>query len=131
MLSSLDGRPDDAAAQNIAANIKYRRLPRGNGPLRRSKLHLYRAICLRHQHSLRFPGPVANLDTCLHGLPQLRDSNPVQAFHYYALAKNLLIVTCNNLVACRIVGPQHELMIMSNEGVIIRVKVPAIEEEKG
>ena len=27
-----------------------------------------------------------------------------------------------NLVACRIVGPQHELMIMSNEGVVIRVK---------
>ena len=26
------------------------------------------------------------------------------------------------LVACRIVGPQHELMIMSNEGVVIRVK---------
>ena len=31
-----------------------------------------------------------------------------------------------NLVACRIVGPQHELMIMSNEGVIIRVKVKDI-----
>ena len=27
-----------------------------------------------------------------------------------------------NLVACRIVGPQHELMIMTNEGVVIRVK---------
>ena len=26
------------------------------------------------------------------------------------------------LVACRIVGPQHELMIMSNDGVVIRVK---------
>ena len=31
-----------------------------------------------------------------------------------------------NLVACRIVGPQHELMIMSNEGVMIRVKVKDI-----
>ena len=27
-----------------------------------------------------------------------------------------------NLVACRIVGPQHELMIMTSEGVVIRVK---------
>ena len=31
-----------------------------------------------------------------------------------------------NLTACRIVGPQHELMIMSNEGVMIRVKVKDI-----
>ena len=30
------------------------------------------------------------------------------------------------LVACRIVGPQHELMIMSNEGVVIRVKAKDI-----
>ena len=27
-----------------------------------------------------------------------------------------------NLVACRVVGPQHELMIVSEEGVVIRVK---------
>ena len=27
-----------------------------------------------------------------------------------------------NLVACRVVGPQHELMIVSSEGVVIRVK---------
>ena len=27
-----------------------------------------------------------------------------------------------NLVACRVVGPQHELMIVSGEGVVIRVK---------
>ena len=31
-----------------------------------------------------------------------------------------------NLVACRIVGPQHELMIMTNEGVVIRVKAKDI-----
>ena len=30
------------------------------------------------------------------------------------------------LVACRIVGPQHELMIMSNDGVVIRVKAKDI-----
>ena len=27
-----------------------------------------------------------------------------------------------NLVACRVVGPQHELMVVSEEGVVIRVK---------
>ena len=27
-----------------------------------------------------------------------------------------------SLVACRVVGPQHELMIVSEEGVVIRVK---------
>ena len=37
-----------------------------------------------------------------------------------------MTVKKGNLVACRIVGPQHELMIMSNEGVIIRVKVKDI-----
>ena len=31
-----------------------------------------------------------------------------------------------NLVACRIVGPQHELMVMTNEGVVIRVKAKDI-----
>lgn len=31
-----------------------------------------------------------------------------------------------NLVACRVVGPQHELMIVSEEGVVIRVRVTDI-----
>ncbi len=31
-----------------------------------------------------------------------------------------------NLVACRVVGPQHELMIVSEEGVVIRVKTSDI-----
>ena len=30
------------------------------------------------------------------------------------------------LAACRVVGPQHELMIVSTDGVVIRVKVPDI-----
>ena len=33
-----------------------------------------------------------------------------------------------NLSACRVVGPQHELMIVSEEGVIIRVKVKDISK---
>ena len=33
-----------------------------------------------------------------------------------------------NLAACRVVGPQHELMIVSEEGVIIRVKVRDISK---
>lgn len=33
-----------------------------------------------------------------------------------------------NLVACRVVGPQHELMIVSEEGVMIRVKSQDISE---
>ncbi|MBP3884075.1 MAG: DNA gyrase subunit A, partial [Olsenella sp.] len=31
-----------------------------------------------------------------------------------------------NLVACRVVGPQHELMVVSEEGVVIRVKTADI-----
>ena len=31
-----------------------------------------------------------------------------------------------NLVACRVVGPQHELMMVSEEGVVIRVKTSDI-----
>jgi len=33
-----------------------------------------------------------------------------------------------NLVACRVVGPQHEIMIMSEEGVVIRVKAGDISK---
>ncbi|MBS6417955.1 MAG: DNA gyrase subunit A [Olsenella uli] len=33
-----------------------------------------------------------------------------------------------NLVACRVVGPQHELMIVSEEGVVIRVKTADISK---
>ena len=33
-----------------------------------------------------------------------------------------------NLAACRVVGPQHELMIVSGDGVIIRVKVKDISK---
>lgn len=33
-----------------------------------------------------------------------------------------------NLVACRVVGPQHELMIVSEEGVVIRVKTSDISK---
>ena len=33
-----------------------------------------------------------------------------------------------NLVACRVVGPQHEIMIMSEEGVVIRVKAGEISK---
>ena len=33
-----------------------------------------------------------------------------------------------NLAACRVVGPQHELMVVSEEGVIIRVKVKDISK---
>lgn len=33
-----------------------------------------------------------------------------------------------NLAACRVVGPQHELMIVSAEGVVIRVKVKDISK---
>ncbi len=32
------------------------------------------------------------------------------------------------LVACRVVGPQHEIMIMSEEGVVIRVKAVDISK---
>uniref|UniRef100_UPI0027D97A59 DNA gyrase subunit A n=1 Tax=uncultured Parolsenella sp. TaxID=2083008 RepID=UPI0027D97A59 len=32
------------------------------------------------------------------------------------------------LAACRVVGPQHELMIVSSDGVVIRVKVPDISK---
>jgi DNA gyrase subunit A len=32
------------------------------------------------------------------------------------------------LVACRVVGPQHELMIVSSEGVMIRVKANDISK---
>ena len=32
------------------------------------------------------------------------------------------------LAACRVVGPQHELMIVSADGVVIRVKVPDISK---
>ena len=31
-----------------------------------------------------------------------------------------------NLVACRVVGPQHELMVVTEEGVVIRVKATDI-----
>ncbi len=34
-----------------------------------------------------------------------------------------------NLVACRVVGPQHEIMIMSEEGVVIRVKAGDISTQ--
>ena len=33
-----------------------------------------------------------------------------------------------NLIACRVVGPQHEIMIMSEEGVVIRVKAGDISK---
>ena len=33
-----------------------------------------------------------------------------------------------NLVACRVVGPQHDIMIMSEEGVVIRVKTGDISK---
>ena len=33
-----------------------------------------------------------------------------------------------NLAACRVVGPQHELMIVSTDGVVIRVKVKDISK---